>query len=361
MKGGFLLCGLACVATSVWSAGCGYVSSSPPVAFSGESSKAAQTLVVATPDTPAPKGKNVIWCATFQICFSEMRALRVSLEGADPEILARLEKADVTTKDLLEGTFYTAGGFAPAIVEKIRSDMAKQFPRAKVNLPPTGLGDALAYAYLQAAVQFSKPYVKRDEGDSFTDSSGRETPVVAFGLDSDDEAAINKELARQIEVLYYKAGEPGRGEYVLDLNKGSQPSQLLLARVPPGATLADTWRDVQQKVLQWKPQPGERAFGSYEKLIVPNINYKIHHSFPELEKNPLLKTSQNIEFRLDRTGVTLVSDAYILRAINSMADARVFDFTHPFLIALRKRGAQHPYFLMWVDNAELLCKPKPGS
>jgi hypothetical protein len=23
---------------------------------------------------------------------------------------------------------------------------------------------------------------------------------------------------------------------------------------------------------------------------------------------------------------------------------------------MKKRGAQHPFFVMWVDNAELLCK-----
>ncbi len=30
---------------------------------------------------------------------------------------------------------------------------------------------------------------------------------------------------------------------------------------------------------------------------------------------------------------------------------------HPFLIVVKKRGAKRPFFVMWVDNAELLCKP----
>jgi len=28
----------------------------------------------------------------------------------------------------------------------------------------------------------------------------------------------------------------------------------------------------------------------------------------------------------------------------------------PFLVYLKKRGAALPYFVMWVDNDELLCK-----
>ena len=30
---------------------------------------------------------------------------------------------------------------------------------------------------------------------------------------------------------------------------------------------------------------------------------------------------------------------------------------HPFLIVVKKQGAKRPFFVMWVDNAELLCKP----
>ena len=31
-----------------------------------------------------------------------------------------------------------------------------------------------------------------------------------------------------------------------------------------------------------------------------------------------------------------------------------FKFDRPFLVMLRKRGTEHPFFVMWVDNAELL-------
>ncbi len=34
-----------------------------------------------------------------------------------------------------------------------------------------------------------------------------------------------------------------------------------------------------------------------------------------------------------------------------------FIFDRPFLIVVKKRGAERPFFVMWVDNAELLCKP----
>jgi len=68
-----------------------------------------------------------------------------------------------------------------------------------------------------------------------------------------------------------------------------------------------------------------------------------------------LKTAlQTIDFRLDRSGVELQSEAAV--AVASAAEPN-FIFDRPFLIVVKKRGAERPFFVMWVDNAELLCKP----
>lgn len=43
------------------------------------------------------------------------------------------------------------------------------------------------------------------------------------------------------------------------------------------------------------------------------------------------------------------------------AGGRVFSqafrlFNRPFLVYMQKRGAERPFFVMWVDNAELLVR-----
>jgi hypothetical protein len=38
--------------------------------------------------------------------------------------------------------------------------------------------------------------------------------------------------------------------------------------------------------------------------------------------------------------------------------ASYYFLNHPFLIVVKKRGAAMPFFVMWVDNAELLSKPR---
>ena len=67
---------------------------------------------------------------------------------------------------------------------------------------------------------------------------------------------------------------------------------------------------------------------------------------------------QQIDFTLSRTGVILKSEARLGAAggiQRSLTTPRHLHFDKPFLICVKKRqtGAT-PFFIMWVDNAELL-------
>jgi hypothetical protein len=350
---------LACVLIT---AGCTYSPyNPPPLAFSGDSAAAKETVVVPTLNTPAPKSRNVIWCATFQMCWDELKPLvgPIDVPGAQ-DIIRRLDGAHINAADMPKDRYYAvAGCVMDGIVAKIQSEMAAKFPQVKPNLPPMGNHlELLAYAYLNDAVKFRTAYFDRHRGDDFTDSAGNKTHVSSFGLyDKSREADVNAELGCQIEILYSGKEKYPPREFVLDLDKKSDPTQLILACVEPKETLAATWQDVQSKIANWKPaKEDERKFGGHDSLAVPNINYKIQHSFKELETSGPLKTFQAIEFRLDRSGAAIVGEAYFACPGCGEAMGRHFSFTRPFLIAMRKRGSTEPYFVMWVENAELLCK-----
>ncbi|MCK4627956.1 MAG: hypothetical protein KAT56_03070, partial [Sedimentisphaerales bacterium] len=326
-----------------------------PLAFSGDSLSADQTIVVATLDSPVPKGKNVIWCVTFQACWNELKTVvgPMDVPGAR-DMVRRLNEAPLNADDLPEGGYYAAAGLVTdGIVKKIKSEMAARFPNVKPNLPSVGNEIvAVAYAYLSSAVKFRTAYFDREGGDNFIDSSGNRTRISSFGLYKNRESSVNATLARQIEVLYSDKKRYPSQEFVLDLDKNSRPTQLILACVEPKESLAATWQKVQRKMRDWNPGKDEREFGDHDSLAVPNVNYRLRHIFKELETSDLLRTSQVIEFRLDRSGAGLASEAYIAY----LAAGRSFSFIRPFLIVLRKRGSAEPYFVMWVDNAELLCK-----
>ena len=90
------------------------------------------------------------------------------------------------------------------------------------------------------------------------------------------------------------------------------------------------------------------------------------HHFQELEGsdkqflNPSLQglyldtALQTIQFGLDRSRAELSSESQI---IVKSAPAAFLHFNRPFLVLIKKRDAEQPFFVMWVDNAELLDKP----
>ena len=165
-------------------------------------------------------------------------------------------------------------------------------------------------------------------------------------------------------------------EFALDLCKDSSPNKFVVASVPHKGSLLATLRYVEEKIEEYpKKTVSEtgnpdavrfcREFGIRDVLLVPNMNWEIRHHFTELEgsdkkfANPgftgyyIERAEQMIRFKLDRSGAELASEAkdYCL----PMATRYVLD--HSFLIYIKKRGQKHPFFVMWVDNAELLSRP----
>jgi hypothetical protein len=344
----------------------------PPVAFAGDSKGLKQSVIIPTFDTPIPEGKNVIWCAPFQMAWNRLKddVVREPVRVANAEAVAdRLNKAAVNYADLPDGSYYAAAGFTKdGIAERIRREMKERFQKEPLNVVDDKDAVIVAYAYLRANVPFSLPFFDNEEEFQFTDERGQKTRVSSFGL-RDKDGSKYRDLRNQVEVLYVGHREgvwDQPSEFALDLCRDSKPNQVILACIPRKGTIQATLKDLEQKIAEGRPEEYERRLGSISTLLVPNLNWEISHHFAELEgaDKQLLnakfkglwidKALQTIDFRLDRSGVELQSEAAL--AAKSAAEPR-FIFDRPFLIVVKKRGAERPFFVMWVDNAELLCKP----
>ena len=196
-------------------------------------------------------------------------------------------------------------------------------------------------------------------------------PVRSFGIRKKDEHAHRK-LRAQVEVLYsdhdHEDGPRGKYEFALDPCKDSSPSQIIVACIEAGESLAETLAELERKMANWGDSDWDRKFQENEVLLVPNMSWRLEHHFRGLEGTDkrilnersaaagyyIRVASQVIEFRLERTGADLKSRADLDA---ESAEPRYFLFDRPFLIVMKKRGAERPFFVMWVENAELLCKP----
>jgi hypothetical protein len=330
--------------------------------FNGRSQELKQTQVVPTLYSPMKNGHNVVWCASF---LSAWKSLQkgiteefVQIEDADEHCMP-LNEADDPENSLPPGALYAAAGWVQkGIVETIREAIKKMFPNKEPPLFP-GISDNsfLAYAYLEANVSFKLPYFQNLEPLMFTGSNGSKMEINSFGIRAEDEFAYPC-LRDQPVILFTKRNADYElQEFVVDLCRDSEPSQIILACIEPQKSLIDTISNVQQKIEESENPEG---LEENDVLLVPDLFWQLKHDFDEFEgrsfKNKTLHgqkldvARQDILFRLDRSGAELKSEAKLY----SLSISTHFLFDRPFLIYLKKRDVKIPYFAMWVSNGELL-------
>ena len=349
-----------------------------PSAFTGDSSGLTKTEIVPTLETPLPKSKNIIWCVSFQMAWKaleqEFTGGSVSLDG-NPETATVLNNAEPVRSSILPPAAYVATGWNQnGIVNKIQNEMRQRFPdRQPPNFPGLTPDGFVAYSYLEASLIFPLPYNQNMQPFVFTDSTKIKTDVNSFGIPVEDDGTYFK-LRSQPAVLFRSDvfeddSQFTSDEFAIDLCSNSLPDEIVLARISPQPTLAAALTHVEKGIASWKIvlrsenasiANGMQHIKPNDVLLLPNFNWFISHDFTDLEKRAVgnAKTSgqrldlaeEDISFRLDKTGAELKAESK--RYFTSVANKFVFD--KPFLIYMKMRDAHMPYFVMWVDNAELM-------
>jgi len=353
-----------------------------------DSNDLEQTSIIATLDSPFPKYHNVIWCSTFQMAWDMLKndiiGEPVEVPGAE-KLADRLNRAEFSPKNIeVESYFATAGFLADGIIAEIQDEMTQLFPAEPVplfdDMNGLPLETIIAYSYLNADIEFQYPFYINNYEFDFQDSNDTIAEVMSFCIPSD--ADSSNSARKQVDVLYYKHDDlASETEFAVDLCMYTYPYQVVLACVPQQNTLGETVDYAEQKIFEFiqdpnyeqmqKLQPAVTGgrFGSRpgDSLIVPDVLYKLTHHFAELQSNAIgnqpwldegyfiRKAMQITDFTLSRTGVILKSDAQVVVPPLGQLETRRFHFDRPFLVYVKKRGPDYsPFFVMWVDNAELM-------
>jgi hypothetical protein len=321
-----------------------------------------RTVVVPTLDTPAPEGKNIIWCSSFQLAWEEIQkdvtAGPVQLHDGG-EAAARLNAA-LSVAGLVEpsDSYSAAGYIEDGIKDRIKRELAQRFAGVPAPDLKEAEDGAAAFAYLRAAVRFTTPFPNLDEPLTFTGSDGVEKKVMGFGIP--DKARFGNSKARSQVMPLYSKYNPAMGGivFVLDLCRDTTPYQVLVAMLPRRPTLLATVTEIEELTAK-APKDGLH-FPAWGTLLVPHLRFRIHHRFAELEGKAILNASrgdlilrraeQRIDFRLDERGAALETDA----KGEMPKGSEDYRCTGPFMVLLRKRGEKRPFFVLRVENDELL-------
>jgi hypothetical protein len=338
--------------------------------FDGNSDQLKLTAFVPTLDTPIPDGQSAVWCASFQLAWDKLKSgvVKGPVEITNAkEVCERLNKAAPVAGDLPDGAYFAAAGWAEGgILTTIRNGMSRQFPEVSVSELDDFRDGILAFAYFEAKIAYGHPYKVNPKQLLFAETGKHGRPVGSFGIPLEGEFDVPNGTRDQGGVLFaeYDEHHMDLKAFAIDLDRHSQPNQVVLARIARKVTLEETFAEVKSKVEQTareKLQRWEAVLGPNDTLLVPDMHWKVRHQFRELSgpdkvllvngrKLPIERAEQRVDFRLDSLGAGVASKA----EVRVKAGPRHFHFDRPFLLYLKKRDADRPFFVMWVENAELL-------
>ena len=320
------------------------------------------TKVVPELQAPIAGGTNLIWCAPFQLAWNEMADLigeDICFKEGDPVCVPHLNQRLIGKGNLDPETYVTvAGPYTRDLISKMNADIRSLFGAGSFTpepLPETDdQGRLAAFGYLTINLPFKHAFQRTDRPLMFNG-----VPVKAFTIPFGDGSFLMEEYARQQVQVFYP---PQKGTFIVELKTKQTGHQLILAKVSPEATLTKTVEKVSDYIDTMPQEPLE----TNQDLIVPLFNFDIIRKYTELigrtlaVENPAYrgwlidKAEQNIRFQLDERGAVLRSDASMSAVFGGPPMPCIFD--RPFLLMLRYKDSPVPYFVMWVDNAEILVK-----
>lgn len=323
-----------------------------------------RTLVTPHMEVPIPADQNVVYCSTFQIAWSRLKEdiIKEDIRVKRPvAIVPYLDKSLSTEADISAGDYLALAGFVKDdIIGNINRGLKDEFGFDAMLVDGTRFKDPttiVAFSFLNKNLDFEHSFEEYKQPMAFYTDEGRES-IEGFGVYKYSSKPEHQKIKEQVEVLDYVSYR----DFIIRLNSKATDDEIILAKVVPGATLLDTFKNVQARVAAGKP----KFLGKNDILQIPKFDLAMSHSYSSLlgvhlankgfEGYFFAEAAQRLNFRLDESGAKVKSDAIIVLKKGSVIDFRVLMLNSSFLLYIKKKDGRYPYLMMWIDNAELLVK-----
>lgn len=303
-------------------------------------------------------GENLVYCATFQLAWDELRSKSktdlVQLQD-NPPLAEALNRGKFPRSALSEESSVIHMGLVKdGIVDAIKQEMNRKFPGLEYPLAVDSGIVGIAFAFLHKKLPFDTRFEVLPDPLVFHGAAG-DIPVRAFGVKEFTFHKDPADWAHQFHVLLYTSPD----DFAIKLTPTRD--EIVLAKVRPAATLGATLQSVQERIRTGREKmKGQPVLEEKEKVAVPKMALDIRRNYDEILGKQFLNTPwagltlgrawQGIRFTLDESGVKLQSEA-MLGWLDGDEGPRQFVLDKPFLLYLKEQKAEEPYLVMWIENA----------
>jgi hypothetical protein len=301
--------------------------------------KLQQTEFVPTLESPIAGNKNVVYSTTFLYAWDKVKQ---ELNAA----ITLTDKNSNEFKLVNQSTSY-------------ENTLTDDEYSAEVEIVDSVI---IAKAFFNKTLPFPSKLQKSDNPISFN-----KTKVSAFGINSYD-----KEIAKFTQILYYKNDD----NFVLKLTSKDSEHQILFAKgIDKVANLSAAVEQANKVITignkertlpkaSWK-----YALNDVDIFSIPTIKFNIETNYRDIQGQAFTTKSkphhvmtayQRIGFILNENGAVVESEAYATTDSSAAEPVKIepkkMIFDKPFFIIIKRLKSNNPYFVMYVQNTELLTK-----
>jgi len=317
------------------------------------------TSVVITPtaDIKLDSSRSYIYCATMEIMWHEL----INYLGKKPKTTLKNSSIDLLNESVSQNyrvpiekdyVVTMSGLVKDSILEKINAQLEHKFQTRWSPAFEPSQNTLVSYSFLKKDVKFY--YNLNDKFYDQAFNNGSIVNVDYFGIKEGDPKASRKDIL----IYDYK----NSNDFIVEVKCRDSLDEIYFAKIPLQTSLAEAYQTVLKRVNSnnWE------FFNGGDMLKIPYIKLDTTKNFTDikgatLEKGPysgktFQHVSQRISFDLNHQGIKLESSA------NSFLDfvdldnppPRVLAFDKPFLIIMKRKGADLPYFMYWVSGVEFM-------
>ena len=312
------------------------------------------TIILPHKNLEIQNNKNYVYCSSFEISWNKIRdeilnsPVLLDRHIAWVDSLNKLPENNSISPDYISAI---VGFSKDDILAKIKSELKEKFnfnynPDYELNET-----DILSVAYLKKEIKFYKA-LNEHFGDEKLLFNGT-TDVVFFGVSHGSEDPTYKSKLRIHDYI-------NRDDFIFEIETKSNKDEVYFAKISPESTMEETY----QKVIARINKNNLEFLDRDEQVKIPYIKFNIKKEFYEVEGANILNENfskyfigraiQIINFDLNESGITVESIAETYSSICFIREPKKLIFDKPFLIIIKEKEKEEPYFLMWINNSELM-------
>lgn len=277
--------------------------------------------------------KNNVWIGTLDLAWKELEeklARKIELEEV-VGIAEELNKSEFS-KDMIDENDYEIS------IEKTITDGYDINAKLDKNL-----------SFLTPFDNFSNDY-------NYTFGKDGTEYIKYFGINN----ASKEELNDNVEVLFYNENN----EFAVKL-KTNESDEIILYRTDEDKSFGAYYNNIKEKTNNYE---GSKIFEKEDELLVPYVRVNGIIVYNELKYKNIKDSNgmyinnviQDVNFNLNERGCNLESHANVTTEYLSVR-SRYFDFKDKFVIFMKEKTADRPYFSLKVDNDDILEKKEENS